>query len=103
MNFIALNDGSTINSIQVVTNPEEFNEELMKQITTGACLAINGKLVASQGSGQSKEIIAERIEVLGGADAEKYPLQPKKAFFRILEGNCSLETSNQHLWCNFQN
>ena len=84
VNFIALNDGSTINSIQVVTNPEEFNEELMKQITTGACLAINGKLVASQGSGQSKEIIAERIEVLGGADAEKYPLQPKKHSFEFL-------------------
>lgn len=84
VNFIALNDGSTINSIQVVANPESFGEETMKQITTGACISVVGQLVESQGSGQSKEVTAETIEVLGAADADKYPLQPKKHSFEFL-------------------
>ncbi len=84
VNFIALNDGSTINSIQVVANPEELGEDLLKLVTTGSCLSVTGKLVESQGSGQSKEIIAEKVEVLGTADAEKYPLQPKKHSFEFL-------------------
>ncbi|HVN59250.1 MAG TPA: asparagine--tRNA ligase [Bacteroidales bacterium] len=75
--FIALNDGSTINNIQVVVNPPDFNEQLLKDITTGACLAVSGKLVESHGKGQAVEIVAESIELYGKADSETYPLQKK--------------------------
>lgn len=75
--FIALNDGSTINNIQVVVEVSNFNEELLKQITTGACLKVVGTLVESQGSGQCVEIQAKNIEVYGTADANTYPLQKK--------------------------
>ncbi len=77
--FIAINDGSTINNIQVVcdlANPA-FGDELMKNITTGASLRVVGQLVESMGSGQSVEIQATEIEVYGTADPEKYPLQKK--------------------------
>lgn len=74
--FIALNDGSIIHSIQVVADLSRFSEELLKKVTTGACLTVKGKLVKSQGQGQSVEIQAESIEVLGEAD-ETFPLQKK--------------------------
>ena len=74
--FIALNDGSTINNIQIVCDLAKFPEDLMKRITTGACLAVTGSLVASQGSGQAVEIQAESIEIYGECDAT-YPLQKK--------------------------
>ena len=78
ISFIALNDGSTINNIQVVCDHSgNFSEELLKSITTGACLAVTGDLVESQGSGQKVEILAKSIEVSGTADPEKYPLQKK--------------------------
>ncbi|VXD19768.1 asparagine--tRNA ligase [Marinoscillum sp. 108] len=82
--FIALNDGSTINNIQVVADVEQFGEEVLKKVTTGASIAATGKLVASQGAGQSCELIAESIEVFGEADPEKYPLQPKKHSLEFL-------------------
>ena len=78
ISFIALNDGSTINNIQVVCDHSgNFSEELLKSITTGACLAVTGDLVESQGSGQKVEILAKSIKVYGTADPEKYPLQKK--------------------------
>jgi asparaginyl-tRNA synthetase len=75
--FIALNDGSTINNIQVVADMTLFDESLIKDITTGACIAVNGKLVSSQGQGQQVEINATSIEIYGKSDAETYPLQKK--------------------------
>lgn len=75
--FIALNDGSIIHNIQIVVDLANFDEELMKKITTGACISVNGKLVESQGQGQSVEIQATEIEIYGVADAETYPLQKK--------------------------
>ena len=75
--FIALNDGSTINNIQVVADASKFDENLLKDITTGACLAVTGKLVESQGQGQNVEISANSIELYGKCDAETYPLQKK--------------------------
>ena len=75
--FIAMNDGSTIDNLQVVCDLEKFNEALLKQVTTGACLAVTGKLVESMGSGQAVEVQAREIEVLGTADPESYPLQKK--------------------------
>ncbi|HLG03293.1 MAG TPA: asparagine--tRNA ligase [Bacteroidia bacterium] len=73
--FIHLNDGSTIKNIQAVADMAKFPEEQLKRITTGACISVTGKLVASQGKGQSLEIQAEAIEILGDCDPEKYPLQ----------------------------
>lgn len=73
--FIALNDGSTINNIQVVVDIANFDEDTMKRITTGACLSVNGKLVKSVGAGQSVEIQATEILVYGEADPDTYPLQ----------------------------
>ena len=75
--FIALNDGSTINSIQIVADPNSFDEDLMRDITTGACIYVKGKLTESMGKGQSVEIQAEVIELYGTADPNEYPLQKK--------------------------
>jgi asparaginyl-tRNA synthetase len=75
--FIALNDGSTINNIQIVADTESFDEALLKDITTGACIAVTGKLVESQGQGQHVEISASSVELYGKSDAEAYPLQKK--------------------------
>src|SRR5690606_5292182 len=77
ISFIALNDGSTIHNIQAVAELASFSEDLMKQITTGSCVAVTGVLVASQGQGQNVEIQAKEIQVYGTADAESYPLQKK--------------------------
>ena len=90
VSFIALNDGSTINNIQIVAEGDSFNEELIKQITTGSCISVDGKLVTSKGSGQAVEILANKIEVLGAADAEEYPLQPKKHSLEFLREKAHL-------------
>ncbi len=77
VSFVALNDGSTINNIQIVIDIAEFGEEYLKPITTGACINVNGILVESQGKGQSVEIQAKEIEIYGTADPVTYPLQKK--------------------------
>ena len=82
--FIALNDGSTINNLQLVADPNEISEDILKRINTGACVAATGEIVASQGSGQSVELVVKQLEVLGEADPEKYPLQPKKHSMEFL-------------------
>jgi len=74
--FIALNDGSTINNVQIVADADKFDEELMKQITTGACLSVTGQLVQSVGSGQNVEVQAGEITVLGPCGSD-YPMQKK--------------------------
>ena len=81
--FIALNDGSTIKNIQVVADAEKFDEELMKDVTTGACLSVEGQLVESVGSGQAVEIQATKIEVLGTCDST-YPMQKKGQSFEYM-------------------
>jgi asparaginyl-tRNA synthetase len=75
--FIALNDGSTINNIQIVVDLSRFDEEFLKPVTTGACISVTGLLVESQGQGQNTEIQAQEIEVYGAADPSVYPLQKK--------------------------
>lgn len=77
ISFIALNDGSTIYNIQIVVDLASFGEDLMKKITTGACIAVHGDLVESQGSGQAVEIQARKIDLYGEADPNTYPLQKK--------------------------
>lgn len=77
VNFVALNDGSTIHNIQIVIDLEKFDDEFLKPITTGACVNVNGTYVASQGKGQKGEIMATEIEIFGTADPATYPLQKK--------------------------
>ncbi len=88
--FIALNDGSTINNIQVVADTASFDENLMKDITTGACISVTGKLVESQGQGQKTEINASLIELYGKSDNETYPLQKKGHSMEFLRENAHL-------------
>ena len=71
--FISISDGSTILTIQAVVELDQFEESLLKRITTGACLSIKGKLVASPAKGQLVEVKVDELEVLGDSDPEKYP------------------------------
>ena len=84
VSFISLNDGSSIKNFQIVADPNLINEEILKKATTGACLKVTGKIVESQGAGQQSELNAASIEILGEADPEKYPLQPKKHSLEFL-------------------
>ena len=77
INFIALNDGSIIHTIQVVAEVANFDEELLKQVTTGSCIEVKGILVDSPASGQPVELQAKEIKVFGTSDPESYPLQKK--------------------------
>lgn len=82
--FIALNDGSTNNNLQVVVALGLLNEDTLKRITTGASIKVKGEVVPSLGKGQKIELKAITIEILGDSDAEKYPLQPKKHSLEFL-------------------
>jgi asparaginyl-tRNA synthetase len=82
--FIAVNDGTTIHNIQVVADPSAFPESVMKRITTGSSISVTGKLVRSMGKGQSVEIQAAQLTVLGDADPATYPLQKKGHSFEFL-------------------
>ena len=83
VDFVALNDGSTIKNVQVVADPTKFDEELLKQITTGACICATGTLVESQGAGQASEIQAKEIVVYGLCDST-YPMQKKGQTFEYM-------------------
>ncbi len=82
--FIALNDGSTNNNIQVVAELSKFDDILLKRITTGACIKATGTVITSLGKGQKVELKASAIEIFGDSDAEKFPLQPKKHSLEFL-------------------
>lgn len=82
--FIALNDGSTNNNLQVVVALGSLDESILKRITTGACIKATGEIIASLGKGQKVELTANEIEILGDSDAEKFPLQPKKHSLEFL-------------------
>jgi len=88
--FIALNDGSTINNMQAVVDFEKIDESTLKRITTGAAISVVGQLVESLGKGQKYEIKVDSLEILGDSDAEKYPLQPKKHSLDFLRENAHL-------------
>ena len=83
VNFIALNDGSTIKNIQIVADVEKFDADMLRLITTGACLSVSGRLVESQGGGQSVELQADEIEVLGTCGSE-FPMQKKGQTFEYM-------------------
>ncbi|MBL7888672.1 MAG: asparagine--tRNA ligase [Bacteroidia bacterium] len=82
--FIAINDGSTINNIQAVVDFENTDETLLKRITTGAAISVTGELIESLGKGQKVEIKVKSLEILGDSDPEKFPLQPKKHSLEFL-------------------
>ena len=82
--FIALNDGSTINNIQIVVDKASVDADLLARVTTGACIAVEGSLVESPGNGQAVEIHARSIEVYGDCDPVRYPLQKKDTSFEYL-------------------
>ncbi|MBQ8629594.1 MAG: asparagine--tRNA ligase [Prevotella sp.] len=89
VNFIALNDGSTIKNVQIVVDVEKFDENIIKEITTGACISVNGELVQSQGAGQSVELQCREIEILGTCGAD-YPLQKKGHTMEFLREHANL-------------
>jgi asparaginyl-tRNA synthetase len=90
VNFVAVNDGSTVNSIQTVFEIGSFSEADLKEVTTGACISVVGKLVQSQGKGQSVEVQATSVVVHGAADPETFPMQPKKHSLEFLREKAHL-------------
>lgn len=88
--FIALNDGSTIENLQCVVDFENTDENILKKINTGAAVQISGQLVESMGKGQSVEVLVKTIQIIGEADPELYPIQPKKHSFEFLREKAHL-------------
>ncbi len=98
VDFIALNDGSTINNIQIVVDPSKVDENQLRQITTGACISAVGTLVESQGAGQSVEIQCESIEIYGLCGSD-YPMQKKGQSFEYMRQYATSVAPYQYLWC----
>ncbi|MCR4857336.1 MAG: asparagine--tRNA ligase [Bacteroidales bacterium] len=97
--FIALNDGSIVTNLQIVAEPAKFGDELMKLITTGSCLHVEGTLVESTGKGQTVEVQADLIEVYGTADPESYPLQKKGHSMEFLREIAHLRPRTNYFGC----
>jgi asparaginyl-tRNA synthetase len=90
ISFVALNDGSTIKNLQIVVELSKFKEDLIRKITTGSCINVEGIIVSSSGSEQTLEINAKEINILGSADSSEYPLQPKKHSLEFLREKAHL-------------
>ena len=88
--FIALNDGSTNNNVQVVVALGQFDDAILKRLTTGSSVKVTGTIIESLGKGQKVEIKATTLEILGDSDAEKFPLQPKKHSLEFLRENAHI-------------
>ena len=99
VNFIALNDGSTVTNLQIVVETANFDAELLKAITTGSAIYVKGELVESMGKGQSVEVQAKEIEVYGTADPESYPLQKKGHSMEILREIAHLRPRTNTFGC----
>ncbi|MBP5412784.1 MAG: asparagine--tRNA ligase [Bacteroidales bacterium] len=97
--FINVNDGSIVHGIQVVIDVPNFNEDTLKSITTGACISVDGTLVASMGKGQGVEIQAQHIEILGLADPQTYPLQKKGHSMEFLRSIAHLRPRTNYFSC----
>ena len=95
--FINLNDGSCLSDLQCVVDYEKLDESKLSKINTGACLEVEGEVVKSQGRGQSIELIANNINILGESDPEKFPIQPKKHSFEFLRENAHLRVRTKTL------
>ena len=90
VSFISINDGSTIKNLQIVAEASKFKEDYLKKINTGACIKVIGEIKKSEGKEQSIEIVANKILLLGKADPEEYPLQPKKHSLEFLREKAHL-------------
>ncbi|MDR1758129.1 MAG: asparagine--tRNA ligase [Bacteroidales bacterium] len=99
VNFIELNDGTIVHNIQIVVDVDKFDPELLKQISTGACLSVEGTLVASQGKGQSVEIQADHILLYGSASPDTYPLQKKGHSMEFLREIAHLRPRTNYFGC----
>jgi asparaginyl-tRNA synthetase len=88
--FLALNDGSTINNLQLVIQRDDFDEDLLKQLNTGAAISAKGILTESQGGGQKVELQTSSLEVLGGADPDEFPIQMKRHSLEFLREKAHL-------------
>ncbi len=88
--FIALNDGSSLQNLQLVLETEKYPEEFLKKITTGAAVYAEGELVKSLGKGQEVEVLVQKLEILGESDPEKYPIQPKRHSLEFLREKAHL-------------
>ena len=95
--FINLNDGSCLSDLQCVVDYEKLDESILSKINTGACIEVEGEIVKSQGRGQSVELIANNINILGESDPEKFPIQPKKHSFEFLRENAHLRVRTKTL------
>ena len=95
--FINLNDGSCLSDLQCVVDYEKLDQSKLSKINTGACLEVEGEIVKSQGRGQSVELIANNINILGESDPEKFPIQPKKHSFEFLRENAHLRVRTKTL------
>ncbi|MFV0505998.1 MAG: asparagine--tRNA ligase [Bacteroidales bacterium] len=90
VSFLALNDGSTINNLQIVIEADKTDEDTLQKITSGAAIAVEGRIVESQGAGQAVELVAQTVRVLGECNADAYPIQPKKHSLEFLRDNAHL-------------
>ena len=88
--FLAINDGSTLNNLQLVIQKEEFDDAVLKQLNTGAAVTASGVLVESQGGGQKIELQVSSLEILGGADPDEFPIQMKKHSLEFLREKAHL-------------
>jgi len=100
--FISLNDGSTIDNLQIVVDVRKIEEKLLKKITTGSCITVSGSLIDSEGSGQNKELLSSCIKLEGEADPKKYPLQPKKHSLEFLRTKAHLRFRTNTFSCIFR-
>ena len=98
VDFIALNDGSTIKNIQIVVDPAKFDAEMLKQITTGACICANGELVESQGAGQTVEIQCRELKIYGLCGSD-YPMQKKGQTFEYMRQYAHLRLRTNTFGC----
>jgi len=102
ISFVALNDGSTVNNIQIVFDMTRFTEEQLKPVTTGSCISVLGNLTASPGGGQAVEILAKELYVYGTADPETYPLQKKGHSMEFLREIGHLRPRTNTFGCIFR-
>ncbi len=102
ISFVALNDGSTVNNVQIVFDMSKFSEDQLRYVSTGACIAVEGALVSSVGSGQNVEIQATKLELYGSADPETYPLQKKGHSMEFLREIGHLRPRTNTFGCVFR-
>ena len=91
-----LNDGTCFNDLQVVINLKPEIESVLREINTGASIEVKGQLIKSEGSGQQVELVADKIKLIGPADPDDYPIQPKKHNLEFLRKNAHLKISNKN-------